>query len=107
VEKCINLITFSKDSKLIEDCICLLANVAGDSTKGRDYVLQAGALTPLINLLSNERLIIVRESTWALSNLCQGNPDLLSPGIVLVDLIIIGSNTCSARIAELQGFWSS
>jgi hypothetical protein len=85
VEKCINLITFSKDIKLIEDCIYLLANVAGDSTKSRDYVLQAGALTPLINLASNEvqPLTIARAPTWALSNLCEGNPDLLSPGIAL------------------------
>ena len=50
-----------------------LGNIAGDSPQCRDYVLQQGALRPLLNLLSeNNKLSMLRNATWTLSNFCRG-----------------------------------
>jgi hypothetical protein len=51
-----------------------LANITGENSVHRDYVLQQGALGPLLTLLSeSHQLGIRRRATWALSNLCRGN----------------------------------
>lgn len=56
-----------------EQAVWALGNIAGDSPQCRDYVLQQGALRPLLNLLSeNHKLSMMRNATWTLSNFCRG-----------------------------------
>mmetsp|Transcript_33066 Transcript_33066/g.73674 ORF Transcript_33066/g.73674 Transcript_33066/m.73674 type:complete len:547 (-) Transcript_33066:37-1677(-) len=61
-----------------EQAVWALGNIAGDSPNFRDLVLQCGAL-PLLNEVlrssaSAGKTSMMRNSTWALSNLCRGKP---------------------------------
>lgn len=57
-----------------EQAVWALGNIAGDSPECRDHVLDSNILYPLIELLSKpkNRLSMVRNSVWVLSNLCRG-----------------------------------
>lgn len=48
-----------------------LGNIAGDSPLSRDMVLQQGALSPLLQQLTDRsKLSMLRKATWALSKFC-------------------------------------
>lgn len=52
-----------------------LGNVAGDSIQCRDFVLNSGALIPLLHQLNEHAtLSILRNTTWTLSNFFRGKP---------------------------------
>lgn len=52
-----------------------LGNVAGDSTQCRDYVLECGAMMPLLAQLNeHSTLSMIGTVTWTLSNFCRGKP---------------------------------
>ncbi len=71
----LNLLTFCHPPVLDvrEQAVWALGNIAGDSPQCRDYVLQQGALRPLLTLLSeNHKLSMLRNATWTLSNFCRG-----------------------------------
>lgn len=56
-----------------EQAVWALGNIAGDSPKCRDHVLDSGILIPLLQLLNKaSRLTMTRNAVWALSNLCRG-----------------------------------
>lgn len=58
-----------------EQAVWALGNIAGDSPNFRDLVLQSGALHPVMQLFSeSNKPSVMRNATWALSNLCRGKP---------------------------------
>lgn len=63
-----------------EDCreqaAWAIGNLAGDSAKFRDYVLQLGAMEPLLRVINTpcDKVSVLRNAVWALSNLCRSKP---------------------------------
>jgi hypothetical protein len=65
----------SNNDDVREQAIWALGNIAGDSPKCRDYILSQGVMEPLLrNLADCSKLSLLRNATWALSNLCRGKP---------------------------------
>jgi importin subunit alpha-6/7 len=51
-----------------------MGNIAGDSPECRDFVLREGAMRPLLDILNdrNNKVSMLRNATWTLSNFCRG-----------------------------------
>jgi importin subunit alpha-1 len=83
----------SGNSDIREQCAWCIGNIAGDCTDLRDMVLQYGALNPILaNLQNPANPGLLKNVTWALSNLCRGSPapnrDMIRPAVpVLKNLI--------------------
>ncbi|CAL4976435.1 unnamed protein product [Urochloa decumbens] len=74
-----------------EQAVWALGNVAGDCAKFRDIVLVHGVLFPLLQLLNgNPRASLLRNGTWALSNLCRGKPNFehVKPALIVLRQLI-------------------
>src|SRR5258706_14889217 len=77
-----------------EQAVWALGTIADDRPMCRDYVLQAGALRPLLALLSDQHeLPMLRNATWTLSNFCRGKQpqpdwDLISPALTALSKLI-------------------
>jgi hypothetical protein len=83
----------SGNSDIREQCAWCLGNIAGDCTDLRDMVLQNGALTPILANLQNPANVgLLKNITWAMSNLCRGSPapnrDMIRPAIPVLKHLI-------------------
>ncbi|KAG0057509.1 Importin alpha subunit (Karyopherin alpha subunit) (Serine-rich RNA polymerase I suppressor protein) [Gryganskiella cystojenkinii] len=81
-----------------EQAVWALGNIAGDSPRCRDIVLRENALMPLLALLhENNKITMLRNATWTLSNFCRGkNPppdwNLISPALSVLAKLIYSSD---------------
>jgi importin subunit alpha-1 len=92
----INLIQSPADD-VKEQAIWALGNIAGDSALCRNYVLQMGAMQPILKLiLDNPKLTILRNAVWTVSNLCRGKPipdfNLISPAIPILNHLLFNND---------------
>ncbi|KAK0529240.1 Importin subunit alpha-1 [Tilletia horrida] len=84
----------SETEDVREQAVWALGNIAGDSPRCRDYVLSQGALGPLMSLLmENQKVGILRNATWTLSNFCRGkNPqpawETISPALTVLTKLV-------------------
>ncbi|KAI8609787.1 importin alpha protein [Chytriomyces sp. MP71] len=82
-----------------EQAVWALGNIAGDSPRCRDIVLRCGALQPLLEILteSNNKVSMLRNATWTLSNFCRGKnpqPDwgTISPALPTLSRLIYAND---------------
>mmetsp|Transcript_54225 Transcript_54225/g.168372 ORF Transcript_54225/g.168372 Transcript_54225/m.168372 type:complete len:542 (+) Transcript_54225:67-1692(+) len=65
----------SPNDDVREQAVWALGNIAGDSPNFRDLVLQSGGLQPVMTVLStSEKVSMMRNACWTLSNFCRGKP---------------------------------
>ncbi|KAG0021937.1 Importin alpha subunit (Karyopherin alpha subunit) (Serine-rich RNA polymerase I suppressor protein), partial [Podila clonocystis] len=81
-----------------EQAVWALGNIAGDSPRCRDIVLRENSLFPLLALLhENNKISMLRNATWTLSNFCRGkNPppdwNLIFPALPALAKLIHSSD---------------
>ena len=80
-----------------EQAAWCLGNVAGDGPELRNFVLNSGALQPLVmNVMQPASLSLMRNCVWALSNFCRGKPqpslDVIKEALPALRHVVQSSN---------------
>mmetsp|Transcript_7354 Transcript_7354/g.13031 ORF Transcript_7354/g.13031 Transcript_7354/m.13031 type:complete len:548 (+) Transcript_7354:84-1727(+) len=87
----------SPNEDVREQAVWALGNIAGDSPNFRDLVLQTGGLNPIMTVLrESEKISMMRNATWTLSNLCRGKPpppfEWVSPALACLANLIYATD---------------
>ena len=87
----------SPNDDVREQAVWALGNIAGDSPDCRNKVLDAGAMHPLLQQLTeNSKLSMLRSATWTLSNFCRGKPqpdfNLVRPALPILAQLIFSTD---------------
>jgi len=64
------------DEEIREQATWALGNIAGDSVAYRNYTLDSNIVAPLVHILQvgSQKMSVIRNATWTISNLCRGKP---------------------------------
>lgn len=97
----------SPDAEVREQCAWCLGNIAGDSPALRDAVLASGALSPLLqNITQPANKSLFDNCVWALSNFCRGKPQAnlaqIAPAVPVLAHILKGDN----EVAKTDALWA-
>jgi len=92
----VSLLTSPNDD-VREQAVWALGNIAGDSPRCRNLVLECNAMEPLLqNLIESSKLSMLRNATWTLSNMCRAKPQpawhLVSPALATLANLIYSSD---------------
>ncbi|EGD82097.1 hypothetical protein PTSG_02777 [Salpingoeca rosetta] len=69
--------------RIREQAAWALGNIAGDSEMMRDYVIECGVVEPLKKLIQTSGQVpLLRNASWAVTNLCRGNKPPPAPAAV-------------------------
>jgi importin subunit alpha-1 len=67
----------SKISEIQDQAVWALGNLAGDSVRLRDRIIQQKGYDKLLKIFSHaERASLLKQCTWAISNFCRTKPPM-------------------------------
>lgn len=71
-----------------EQVIWALGNISGDCIQYRDMILESGILDSILEQLGNSsKLSMLRNATWAVSNLCRGKQNGYTPLPIVMKIL--------------------